>query len=38
MAYTFLKAMGYEIGSSLCEDDKTRPLRAFDGESQRQRC
>ncbi|MFN7313749.1 MAG: phosphoglycerate kinase [Bacteroidota bacterium] len=22
MAYTFLKAMGYEIGSSLCEDDR----------------
>jgi phosphoglycerate kinase len=22
MAYTFLKSMGYEIGSSLCEDDR----------------
>ena len=22
MAYTFLKAQGYEIGTSLCEDDR----------------
>ena len=22
MAYTFLKAQGYEIGTSLCEEDK----------------
>lgn len=27
MAYTFLKAMGYEIGSSLCEDDRLELCR-----------
>lgn len=27
MAYTFLKAMGYEIGSSLCEDDRLKLCR-----------
>jgi len=29
MAYTFLKAMGYEIGSSLCEDDRLDLCRAL---------
>lgn len=27
MAYTFLKSMGYEIGSSLCEDDRLELCR-----------
>lgn len=29
MAYTFLKAMGYEIGSSLCEDDRLDLCKAL---------
>jgi 3-phosphoglycerate kinase len=29
MAYTFLKAQGYSIGKSLCEDDKLDTARSF---------
>jgi len=29
MAYTFLKAQGYSIGKSLCEDDKLDTAKAF---------
>ncbi len=29
MTYTFLKAQGFEIGTSLCEDDKLNDARAF---------
>jgi triosephosphate isomerase len=29
MAYTFFKAMGYEVGTSICEDDKTELAKSL---------
>ncbi len=32
MAYTFLKAQGYEIGKSLCDDSKIDYCKEHDGQ------